>query len=86
MAKGWESKSVEDQIQNSDERESGRGRAQVTPAQAEMRRRRNLLLLSRTRVQADLSTATDQRYRDQLNRALTDIEAQISDLEKVLQV
>jgi hypothetical protein len=33
-------------------------------------------------VQADLSTATDQRYRDQLSRALTDIEAQISALEK----
>lgn len=50
-----------------------------------MRRRRNLLLLSRTRVQADLSAATDQRYRDQLSRALTDIEAQISALEKVPQ-
>jgi hypothetical protein len=86
MAKGWESKSVEDQIQNSEERESGQGRAQVTPAQAELHRRRNLLLLSRTRVEADLSTATDQRYRDQLNRALTDIEAQISALEKVPQV
>ena len=86
MAKGWESKSVEDQIQNSEERESGQGRAQVTPAQAELRRRRNLLLLSRTRVQTELSTATDQRYRDQLSRALTDIEAQISALEKVPQV
>ena len=42
-----------------------------------MRRRRNLLLLSRTRVQADLGAATDQRYRDQLGRALTDIEAEI---------
>ena len=86
MAKGWESKSVEDQIQNSEERESGQGRAQITPAQAEMRRRRNLLLLSRTRVQADLGAATDQRYRDQLGRALTDIEAQISALEKAPRV
>lgn len=86
MAKGWESKSVEDQIQNSEERESGQGRAQVTPAQAEVRRRRNLLVLSRTRVQAELSSATDQRYRDQLSRALTDIEAQISTLEKAPQV
>lgn len=82
MAKGWESKSVEDQIQNSDQRDSGKGRAQLTPAQAEMHRRRNLLILSRARVEADLSTATDGRYRDQLTRALTDIEAQISALEK----
>jgi hypothetical protein len=48
-----------------------------------MRRRRNLLLLSRTRVHAELSSATDPRYREQLTRALTDIEAQISALEKV---
>jgi hypothetical protein len=51
-----------------------------------MRRRMNLLLLTRTRVQAGLSTATDQRYRDQLSRALSDIEAQISALEKVPEV
>ena len=86
MAKGWESKSVEDQIQNANERESGQGRSQVTPAQAELRRRKNLLLLSRTRVQTELSTVTDQRYRDQLTRALTDIEAQISALGKVPEV
>ena len=86
MAKGWESKSVEDQIQDWDEKDSNKGQAQLTPAQVELRRRRNLLVLSRTRVQAELSTATDQRYRDQLSRALTDIEAQISALEKVPQV
>jgi len=86
MAKGWESKSVEDQIQNSDQRDSGKGRSQVTPAEAEMRRRKNLLRLSRTRVETELSTATDQRYRDQLGRALTDIEAQISALEETPEV
>jgi hypothetical protein len=86
MAKGWESKSVEDQIQNSDQRDSGQGRSQLTPAQAEMHRRKDLLLLSRARVEADLSTATDKRYRDQLSRALSDIEAQISALEKAPEV
>lgn len=86
MAKGWESKSVEDQIQNSEERESGKRRTQASPAQAEMRRRKNLLVLSRTRVEAELRTAADQRYRDQLSRALTDIEAQIAALEEAPQV
>ena len=86
MAKGWESKSVEDQIQNSDQRDSGKGRSQVTPAEAEMRRRKNLLRLSRTRVETELSAATDQRYRDQLSRALADIEAKISALEKTPEV
>jgi hypothetical protein len=58
----------------------------MTAAQAEKQRRRNLLVLSRTRVQADLSAATDQRYRDQLSRALSDIDAQISALEKAPQI
>ena len=86
MAKGWESKSVEDQIQNSDEKDSRKGQTRLSPEQTELRRRRNLLLLSRTRVQAELDSVSDSRYREQLSRALADIETQISALEKVPQV
>jgi hypothetical protein len=83
MARGWESKAVEDQVQDSQPQQVGKGRRQLTPEQAEVRRRRGVLLLSRTRVQADLDSATDPRYRDQLSRALVDIETQISALEEV---
>jgi hypothetical protein len=82
MAKGWESKSVESQVQDSQAQDSGKRGVQLTPAQLDTRRRREVLFLSRSRVQRDLQLSQDQRYRDLLTRALSDIEAQISALDK----
>jgi hypothetical protein len=81
MAKGWESKSVEAQVEDSQSRSSEKHRRQLTPAQVEEYRRREVLLLSRTRVQHDLAASQNPRYTDQLNRALADIEAQLAALE-----
>ena len=81
MAKGWESKSVEDQIQNADnEANHDNRRKQLTPDQMEAHRRREVLLLSRARVEKDLNASQNPRYRDQLTRALADLDAQISKL------
>ncbi len=82
MAKGWESKSVESQVEDSQAQDSGKRGVQLTPAQLDTRRRREVLFLSRTRVQRDLQLSQDQRYRDLLTRALSDIEAQLSALDK----
>jgi hypothetical protein len=82
MAKGWESKSVESQVEDSQAQDSGKRGVQLTPAQLDTRRRREVLFLSRSRVQRDLQLSQDQRYRDLLTRALSDIEAQISALDK----
>jgi hypothetical protein len=83
MAKGWESKSVESQVQDSLEKMRDKRGVQLTPAQIDSRRRREVLVLSRTRVEKDLQTSQDQRYRDLLTRALADIEAQISALDEI---
>ena len=81
MAKGWESKSVEDQIQNTDtEPNPDNRRKPLTPDQMEAHRRREVLLLSRARVEKDLNASQNPRYRDQLTRALADLDAQISKL------
>jgi hypothetical protein len=80
MAKGWESKSVEDQIQNADTEPNDNRRKQLTPDQMEAHRRREVLLLSRSRVEKDLNASQNPRYRDQLTRALADLDAQISKL------
>jgi len=40
-----------------------------------------VLLLARTRVQRDLELSQHQRHTEQLNRALADLEAQLSALE-----
>ena len=82
MAKGWESKSVESQVEDSQAQDSGKRGVQLTPVQLDTRRRREVLFLSRTRVQRDLQSSQDQRYRDLLTRALSDIEAQLSALDE----
>jgi len=81
MARGWESKSVEDQVQDSQSNDTGKRRPQLTPAQADARRRREVLLLSLARVQRDMELSRDQRYREQLARALADLESQLATLE-----
>ena len=55
----------------------------MTLAQLESRRRREVLLLSRARVQEGLQSSQDERYKDQLRRALADIEAQLSAIEEI---
>jgi hypothetical protein len=82
MAKGWESKAVESQVQDSQSPNQNNRRPQLTVAQIEAHRRREVLLLSRARVAEDLQSSSDSRYRDQLSRALADLDAQLSRLSK----
>jgi hypothetical protein len=81
MAKGWESKAVEDQIEESQGTEQETTRKQLTPQQMETHRRREVLLLSRACVERDLNASQNPRYRDQLTRALSDLDAQLSKLD-----
>jgi hypothetical protein len=81
MARGWESKAVEVQVQEFQEKESEGRKGPLTPAQLEVRRRREVLLLSRARVQKDLESSRVPRYREQLNRALADLDAQLAALD-----
>jgi hypothetical protein len=84
MAKGWESKSVESQMQDSQSKSSRKRGGALSPLQVDTRRRREVLILSRARVERDLETSQDQRYRDLLTRALADIDAQLSALDKTI--
>ena len=82
MARGWESKAVEGQVQEH-EVKAGKGqKAKPTPAQIEARRHREILLLSRARVQTSLESHHEPRYREQLQRALADLDAQIALTDK----
>ncbi|HXS97764.1 MAG TPA: hypothetical protein VN736_24360 [Candidatus Limnocylindrales bacterium] len=82
MARGWESKSVEAQI---DAAEVHHHRSAVlantpTPASLERIRKRETLLLSRTRVMRELTNAQNPRYKAVLDKALADLDAQLSTL------
>jgi hypothetical protein len=80
MARGWESKSVEEQVQEHQARGEENKKSQLTPEQLESRRKREILLLSRSRVQKDLQASQNPRHRDQLNSALADLDSQIAAL------
>ncbi len=79
MAKGWESKAVESQVEDSQSQRDNK-KTQLTVAQSDANRRKQVLLLSRARVADGLQSSSDSRYRDQLTRALADLDAQISRL------
>ena len=84
MARGWESKSVEDQVEQSKvqktEAHKGQTKKQLTSTQLEARRKREVLRLSRARVERELQSSQNPRYKEQLNRALADLDAQIAKL------
>lgn len=79
MARGWESKSVEDQIAASEERKSA---VKTVPTREELEHesRRQGLLLSRAKVAGDLERARDERHRAALQQALAYIDTQIGRL------
>ena len=79
MARGWESKAVEDQIAASEERRSAAEEAR-SPDELERESRRQGLLLSRAKVAGDLERARDERHRVALQHALDYIDSQIDNL------
>lgn len=79
MARGWESKSVEEQIAAARSR-NGESTPRLTPEQIESARKRDSLLLQRTRVKRELENCRDERYRKTLSDGLEYLEAQLTEL------
>jgi hypothetical protein len=85
MAKGWESKAVESQVQDAEPKNGGKRRgSKLTASESETKRRLEVLVLSRSRVAKDLESSQNERYKAHLTRALSDIEVQISALQELL--
>lgn len=82
MARGWESKAVENQVADFESKTAREKRVALTPQQAKNARHRDSLRLSRIRVQNDLNSATDPRHREQLGRALVHLDAQLAELDR----
>jgi len=81
MARGWESKSVEDQIESAQQRRQRPAAATLTPEQIATERELDGLRLSRTRVTHELAAATHPRRRESLKSALQFLEDKIRLLE-----
>ena len=81
MARGWESKAVEDQIDSARaDKEEVRQKAAVTAQEREQLARKQSLLLSRSRIVSLLETARNERYRAQLQRTLEHLDAELQKL------
>lgn len=80
MARGWESKSVEDQIAAREAAANDRQSPRPAPADVDRETRRQTLQLARTRALQDLQLACDKRHRALLQRAIEHLDAELSRL------
>ena len=79
MARGWESKSVEIQIE-----ESGSAASDIDSKpreeSVELRSKRQGLVLQRSRFLQEMETARNPRYREMLNELLKNVEKELAGL------
>ncbi len=80
MARGFESKSVESQRQDAEAKADERRVGRPSRDDLEMKKRRESLELQRRRVQNDLESAHNERYRDQLRAALKHLDDELARL------
>ena len=81
MALGWESKSVESQMEAVEARREASRIVAMNAADAERTRQRESLLLSRTRILHDIERASHPRHREMLEAALKHLDAKLSELD-----
>ena len=81
MARGWESKSVEDQMQEKEAAAADASRQKLSAEDAQLKAKREGLQMARTRTLSSLQAACDTRYRAHLERVLADLDAQLRALE-----
>jgi hypothetical protein len=75
MARGWESKSVEQQQEEATSEKTSR--VQLSPGQIEEANRLRSLELSRSRILQQLEAATNPRHRQMLETALSELNRQL---------
>ncbi|HEY8205254.1 MAG TPA: hypothetical protein VIF81_11045 [Pyrinomonadaceae bacterium] len=81
MARGWESKSVEDQLADAEAAKDAQAKRHLSPQERERETRRQSLLLSRAQVVGRLKNATNARYRAQLEKALKDLNDELASID-----
>jgi hypothetical protein len=90
MARGWESKSVEQQQEEmAEQRKSFREKIgslvspPPPPKEQQRNRKREGLLLSRGRLTQELQAASHLRHRQMLEQAIAELDRQLSSFEQV---
>jgi hypothetical protein len=78
MARGWESKSVEYQMETSQSGPAAPSKRQMTAESAEAARKRECLLLAKTHLLQQLQAAQNPRHREMIEKGLSDLERLLS--------
>ena len=81
MARGWESKSVEAQIEESDSEPSTNQEQLFSAEERQTSLKKSDLLLSRKRILQELESSSSERYAELLRRTLAGLDAQIAELD-----
>jgi hypothetical protein len=81
MARGWESKSVESQIESAKDKTTSGSEPQSTDKQKKVERERQGLLLARTYLLRRIESSSNERYTQSLRQALEEIDRKIARLD-----
>ena len=80
MARGWESKSVEEQISERQSEKQPSAKKKPTRQEIEKKTKREGILLARSRAATALESTRDDRYRALLQRTLDHLDEELSKL------
>ena len=81
MAKGWESKAVADQMESAEELARQRPLEEWSPENRARREQFESVMMSRTRILAQLERATNPRHREMLQKTLKALEDEMEELK-----
>jgi hypothetical protein len=81
MARGWESKSVEQQQEEMADRRNA-VHSSTSPAEQVRARKREGLLLSHKRLTQQLQAAANPRHRQMLQQAIAEVNTQLSSFDQ----
>jgi hypothetical protein len=80
MARGWESKSVEEQMDIAKESGGKNQKQPLTDAEKKARHERDSLKLSRAYIVHQIEASTNERYTRSLQQALSEIDEKLARL------
>jgi hypothetical protein len=80
MARGWESKSVESQMETSQSNKEETGKKRLSPELAAAMRKKETVLLARAHLQQQMQLSQHPRRLEMLANALADLEKKLAEL------
>jgi len=80
MARGWESKSVAEQIESTSQESTNGGEKRRTPEQAQRMRERRTLELARAKAARELEASQNPRHAEMLKRALAELDLKLTEI------